>query len=241
MRLVPHRRAPYIITSRRSYSALPTERRSSIHARTLMDEVFEGRMGGPTIDLAQENAFTAWVGSLPRSRSLRVGHDSHRGRIAPLFWRSAVRDLSRRRDADEQPGDGRRHRPRPPSAASVGISLRLPVMHTGCATALAERFNRACSGSGAPVIRANSRSCSIAISSPTSNRSESHAPHSNTNPMKFSRLGGCLQPPPPPSPNHPHPNLRSVPLSSRSSAGLTTKTRWPANTSSPIFAMRPPS
>ena len=44
----------------------------SMHA--LKDEVFECRMSGPTIDLAQENALTGWVDSPPRSRG-REGLD----------------------------------------------------------------------------------------------------------------------------------------------------------------------
>lgn len=120
----------------------------TMHA--LMDEVFEGRMGGPTMDLSQENALTAWVDSLPRSRG-REGLDiAAVERGSRLFFGEAQCSTCHNgemltNNQTMNVGTGRALQ----VPALVGVSLRLPVMHSGCATTLAARFNPSCGGGDA--------------------------------------------------------------------------------------------
>jgi len=117
----------------------------TMHA--LMDEVFERRMGGPTMDTSQENAVTAWIDSLPVSRGREGLNIAAVERGSALFYGEAQCAschngalLTNNQTMDVGTGSPLQVPP------LVGVSLRLPVMHNGCATTLAARFEPGCGG-----------------------------------------------------------------------------------------------
>jgi DNA-binding beta-propeller fold protein YncE len=113
----------------------------------LMDEIFEGRMGGPAMDIRQENALAGWVDALPRSRGREGLEVAAVERGSRLFFGEAQcgschngEMLTNNQTIDVGTG-GPLQVP-----TLVGVSLRLPVMHTGCATTLEARFDPSCGG-----------------------------------------------------------------------------------------------
>jgi hypothetical protein len=113
----------------------------------LVNEVFERRMGGPTMTEREETALAQWVNELPVS----VGRDTvdaeRVDRGARLFWGEAQcgschygTQYTGNQTVDVSTGG-------PLQVPSlIGVSFRLPVMHDGCATTLTERFDPACGG-----------------------------------------------------------------------------------------------
>ncbi len=118
---------------------------SSIGA--LMNEVFERRMGGPTMSPTEEASLARWIDELPSSPG-REGLDAvavERG--ARLFWGEARcgdchtgAQYTNNQNVDV--GTGALFQ----VPSLIGVSFRLPVMHDGCATTLADRFDPACGG-----------------------------------------------------------------------------------------------
>ncbi|MBN8609195.1 MAG: cytochrome-c peroxidase [Deltaproteobacteria bacterium] len=113
----------------------------------LMNEVFERRMGGPTMLQRHEDALAGWVDQLPGSPP-REGLDADAvDRGARLFWGEAECAschtggmLTDNRSYDV----GTNGTFQVPSL--VGVSYRLPVMHDGCAETLRQRFDPSCGG-----------------------------------------------------------------------------------------------
>jgi hypothetical protein len=112
----------------------------------LVDEVFVRRMGGPSLDAPHAAALEEWLDHVPPPRARGASADAiARGRAVfegeaqcaschagPLGANGASADV----------GTGGAFQV--PSLA--GVADRLPVMHSGCATTLAQRFDPACGG-----------------------------------------------------------------------------------------------
>jgi mono/diheme cytochrome c family protein len=112
----------------------------------LMSEVFVNRMGGEPVDAAHARSVEGWLGHLAaprahpgdeaaiaRGRALFEGSagcaDCHAG---PLLSNGESRDV----------GTGGSFQ----VPSLIGAADRLPLMHTGCATTMAARFDPACGG-----------------------------------------------------------------------------------------------
>jgi hypothetical protein len=113
----------------------------------LVHEVFTGRMSGPSLDAHQVDALGGWLDGIPapvaetgldaesaaRGQALFYGEahcgDCHSG---ALYTNNATVDV----------GTGGRFQ----VPSLIGVSYRLPVMHTGCATSLRARFEAGCGG-----------------------------------------------------------------------------------------------
>lgn len=113
----------------------------------LMNEVFERRMGGPTMLPRHEDALAGWVDRLPGSSPREGLEDAAVDRGARLFWGEAECGschvgsmLTDNRSYDVGTGLTLQ------VPSLVGVSYRLPVMHDGCAKTLADRFDPACGG-----------------------------------------------------------------------------------------------
>lgn len=113
----------------------------------LMNEVFERRMGGPSMNAREEGALARWIDELPSSPGREDLDTAAVDRGARLFWGEA-------RCGDCHTGaqytnnqtvdvgtDGPFQVP-----SLISVSFRLPVMHDGCATTLRDRFDPACGG-----------------------------------------------------------------------------------------------
>ncbi len=115
--------------------------------QALFADVLVKRMDGPTLNAAQTEAFTSWIEALP----------------APV--RSPTNDLATTRGAAVFAGKGKCSTCHGDGGAKpsnelfdvgtggelgapslVGVSLRFPLMHDGCATTFADRFTPACGG-----------------------------------------------------------------------------------------------
>jgi len=113
----------------------------------LMNEVFERRMGGPTMSVTEEASLAHWIDELPGSPG-REGLDlAAADRGARLFWGEARcgdchtgAQYTNNQSVDVGTG-GLFQVP-----SLIGVSFRLPIMHDGCATTLADRFDPACGG-----------------------------------------------------------------------------------------------
>jgi hypothetical protein len=113
----------------------------------LVHEVFTGRMSGPSLDAHQVDALGGWLDALPapvgensldgesaaRGQAIFYGEahcgDCHSG---ALFTNNTTVDV----------GTGGRFQ----VPSLIGVSYRLPLMHTGCATSLRARFEAGCGG-----------------------------------------------------------------------------------------------
>ena len=114
----------------------------------LVTQTFVQRMGGPTLDSGQIGALRTWINSIPvpplgspesaasivRGAALfanaRVGcAGCHSG---PRFTNNAIADV----------GTGQSFK----VPSLIGLSLRAPYMHNGCAATIADRFTSPCGG-----------------------------------------------------------------------------------------------
>ncbi len=114
---------------------------------TLVHEVFTGRMSGPSLDAHQVDALGGWLDAIPapvgeasldtagaaRGQGLFYGEahcgDCHSG---ALFTNNTTVDV----------GTGGRFQ----VPSLIGVSYRLPLMHSGCATSMRARFEPGCGG-----------------------------------------------------------------------------------------------
>ncbi|GAB4198667.1 MAG: hypothetical protein OHK0013_08080 [Sandaracinaceae bacterium] len=115
--------------------------------RALVNEVFERRMGGPSMDERAETALAQWVNELPVSVGRDTVDAAQVDRGARLFWGEAqcgschYGELYTNNQTVDVGTGGPLQVP-----SLVGVSFRLPVMHDGCARTLTERFDPACGG-----------------------------------------------------------------------------------------------
>lgn len=116
---------------------------------SLMNEVFVGRMGHPSVLPGQALALSKWLDTIPRPAA-RDADAAAAARGKELFEKSTVGCagchagpmLTNNTSADVGTG----HRFQVPSL--VGIAARAPFMHDGCARTLEERFTVAACGGG---------------------------------------------------------------------------------------------
>lgn len=113
---------------------------------SLADVIMSGRMNGPLLDSSQKAALEGWLFSLPAPRVAPPGEAATRGRAlfesdsvgcaschsGPRFTNAATLDV----------GTGGAFQ----VPSLVGVSLRTPLLHNGCAPTLRDRFG-ACGGS----------------------------------------------------------------------------------------------
>lgn len=108
----------------------------------LYTEVFEGRMGGPSLSRADTEALTAWLDALPSIDAPPVVDMDAVDRGARIAARSALGcdtcHFGRARQESVDVGTGRAFQP--PSLR--GLAFRAPYLHDGCAPTLADRFGR---------------------------------------------------------------------------------------------------
>jgi len=112
--------------------------------RDLVDHVFVERMSGPKVDNGQLGALSGWLFALPAPSKLRL----ESGDTAP------GKELFAQRCASCHAGDkltnsktvdvGTGGSFQVPSL--VGVAWRRPLLHTGCAQTLQDRFDPACGG-----------------------------------------------------------------------------------------------
>jgi len=117
----------------------------------LMNEVFERRMGGPTMSEREEGALAGWIDQLPVSAGREGLDEAQIERGARLFWGEAQCGSCHTggqytNNATFDVGTGGPFQ----VPSLIGVSFRLPVMHDGCASPPAERFHPACGGGDQP-------------------------------------------------------------------------------------------
>lgn len=113
---------------------------------TLMHEVFTGRMGGAELTPAYRDVFSDWLLTLTPPPSRATSDASERGRV--LFSSAEVGcadchagpALTNNDTVDVGTGAALQ------VPSLLGIGLRAPFMHDGCAPTLADRFDPACGG-----------------------------------------------------------------------------------------------
>ena len=113
--------------------------------RDVMDDVFTHRMSGASLDDEHVAALSAWIDQLPAPRGAVVDP------AAVAHGRALFEDYAGCRachlgshltdNLNHDVGHGSVQTP-----SLVGVSFRVPVMHTGCATTLAGRFDARCGG-----------------------------------------------------------------------------------------------
>ena len=116
----------------------------------LMDDVFTGRMAGPSLTVDQKDALAAWIDTVP-ALPVATGLDATvvaRGRA--LFEDPGVGCATCHTGAlftNNQTVDVGTGSPlQVPSL--LGVAWRAPFMHTGCATTLGDRFTSSSCGGG---------------------------------------------------------------------------------------------
>jgi hypothetical protein len=118
----------------------------------LVDQIFVGRMAGPQLGLDQQQALGTWVGKIPRVAP-SPGEPGAVARGRAIFEDPTVgcatchsgEELTDRKIADvgtEGDGYGQSSFKVP---SLIGLSLRAPYLHNGCAPTLRDRFG-ACGG-----------------------------------------------------------------------------------------------
>jgi len=120
--------------------------------QALVNEVLVLRMRGPALDAAHADALEAWLAHVPAPRqAASPSPQLARGRA--VFEARGCADChsgrtgSSGRSADVGTGGAFQ------TPALAGLADRLPLMHTGCARTVADRFDPACGGAthGDPV------------------------------------------------------------------------------------------
>jgi mono/diheme cytochrome c family protein len=113
--------------------------------RELVDHVFVERMSGPKVDDGQLGALSGWLYALPPPAKLRVeGPDTDAGKT--LFEQRCTachsgEKLTNNKNVDVGTGGSFQ------VPSLVGVAWRRPLLHTGCAQHLRDRFDPACGGS----------------------------------------------------------------------------------------------
>jgi mono/diheme cytochrome c family protein len=116
---------------------------------TLSHEVFSERMGGPDLPSAHTGALATWIDTMPAQTAGHVADPAAVERGRAIYNRADTACASchggERLSNNTTVDVGTGLLLQVPSL--VGVSLRAPFMHTGCATTLEERFtNPACGG-----------------------------------------------------------------------------------------------
>jgi len=112
--------------------------------RDLVDHVFVERMSGPKVDNGQLGALSGWLFALPPPAKLRqVSADTAPGQT--LFEQRcaschAGNMLTNSKNVDVGTGGSFQ------VPSLVGVGWRRPLLHTGCAQTLQDRFNPTCGG-----------------------------------------------------------------------------------------------
>lgn len=108
---------------------------------SLMNLVFEGRMGGPILSLSQEAALGGWIDRLPEPVAQNDIDEASASRGAALFWGAAECGTCHtgalytdNRSVDVGTGGAFQ------VPSLLGVASRLPVMHDGCAATLEARL-----------------------------------------------------------------------------------------------------
>lgn len=112
--------------------------------RDIVDHVFVERMSGPKVDDGQFEALGGWMFSLPEPAKLHPeSAASQRGAV--LFEQRCATCHSGGRLTNNKSVDvGTGGTFQVPSL--IGVGWRQPLLHTGCARTLADRFDPACGG-----------------------------------------------------------------------------------------------
>jgi cytochrome c peroxidase len=115
---------------------------------TLMHDVFQGRMNGPSIDRERMEKLAGWVDQVP---AVKTGHGRDAGAIErgqALFASAAVGCATCHSGGDFTNGNsydvGTGGTFQVPQLHS--LAARAPYMHDGCAATLADRFGNKCGG-----------------------------------------------------------------------------------------------
>ncbi|GAC1535424.1 MAG: hypothetical protein NVS3B10_28570 [Polyangiales bacterium] len=113
--------------------------------RDLVDHVFVERMSGPKVDDGQLGALSGWLFALPPPAKLRLeSADTDPGKT--LFAQRcsgchAGEKLTNNKTVDVGTGGAFQ------VPSLVGVAWRRPLLHSGCAASLQDRFNPSCGGS----------------------------------------------------------------------------------------------
>lgn len=114
----------------------------------LMDDVFSGRMAGPLLSDTQKNALQSWVDTIPAMPATENLDAAAVTRGSMIFNDPKVACASCHagslltNNTTIDVGTGQAFQV--PSLR--GVSWRAPLMHNGCASTLADRFNPSCGG-----------------------------------------------------------------------------------------------
>jgi hypothetical protein len=112
--------------------------------RELVDHVFVERMSGPKVDKGELDALGGWLFSLPAPAKLRAESDATARGLEVFTQRCSTCHsgsmLTNSKNFDVGTG-GEFQVP-----SLVGVGWRQPLLHTGCAKTLNDRFDPACGG-----------------------------------------------------------------------------------------------
>jgi mono/diheme cytochrome c family protein len=114
--------------------------------KALMTDVFQGRMGGATLDAGQLAALGTWMNEIPTIPPSRWADDATLRRGKGLFTSAGCAachsgaDFTNGQSVDVGTG-GQFQVPQ-----LHGLAFRAPFIHTGCAATLKDRFTSSCAG-----------------------------------------------------------------------------------------------
>ncbi|MEM9193625.1 MAG: cytochrome c [Myxococcota bacterium] len=120
----------------------------------LVREVFSGRMGGPALPREHSTALATWIDTIPAPPAGTAADPAAVERGKAVFERSDTECLACHSGAllsnntTVDVGTGRLLQVPP----LVGLGVRAPYMHTGCAETMVDRFNASCGGGDAHGI-----------------------------------------------------------------------------------------
>jgi cytochrome c peroxidase len=114
----------------------------------LTEDVFEGRMSGPLLNVEQKTAMQAWIDTIPAlparrgldAAAVERGHALFDDKKVGCATCHAGALLTNNQTVDIGIG------PATQVPSLRGITWRAPFMHTGCARSLVDRFDPACGG-----------------------------------------------------------------------------------------------
>jgi hypothetical protein len=117
---------------------------------TLLQEVMVNRMGGAPVDAAVQKSLMTWLDAIPAPAPVRAAEDAAALRGRALFARAdvgcATCHLEPRPSVSFDVGTGRTRAQAFQVPSLKGVAARMPLMHDGCATTLAGRFDPSCGG-----------------------------------------------------------------------------------------------
>lgn len=120
---------------------------------TLLTEVMVNRMGGAPVSSTVEKSLMSWLDAIPAPAAVRAADDPAAVRGRALFTRLDVGCASchtePRPSVSFDVGTGRTKAQAFQVPSLKGVSARMPLMHDGCATSFAGRFDASCGGGSA--------------------------------------------------------------------------------------------